>query len=184
MDRKEAADLLDNLIGMIEDSGGRDYDTALKMGIEALSAQIDHSGDVNGKVDLIDRQTAIDALVTPRVLDVYDSYWNGRNKQYQEDIDAINALPSAQPDLDEWCYSCSEYDAERHCCPRWNRVIRQTLEDAQPEIIHCGDCEYKDDGIDEDGIQFLKCLHGRSYGGTRINDYCSWAERRTDATTI
>ena len=48
------------------------------------------------------------------------------------------------------------------------------------EIIHCGDCWYKDDGIDEDGIHFLKCLHGRSYGGTRINDFCSWAERRTD----
>ena len=49
-------------------------------------------------MDLIDRQAAIDALVTPRVHDVYDSYWNGRNKQHQEDIDAINALPSAQPE--------------------------------------------------------------------------------------
>ena len=54
------------------------------------------------------------------------------------------------------------------------------LPSAEPEIIHCGDCRYKDDGIDEDGIPFLKCLNGRSYGCTRINDYCSWAERRTD----
>lgn len=52
------------------------------------------------------------------------------------------------------------------------------LPSAQLEIIYCGDCKYKDDGIDEDGIPFLKCLQGRSYGGTRINDYCSWAERR------
>ena len=59
-------------------------------------------------------------------------------------------------------------------------VIVEKLPSAQPEIIHCGDCRYKDDGIDEDGIPFLKCLHGRSYGGTRINDFCSWAERRTD----
>lgn len=51
--------------------------------------------------DLISRKAAIDALVTPRVHDVYDSYWNGRNKQHQEDIDAINALPSAQPELIE-----------------------------------------------------------------------------------
>ena len=51
---------------------------------------------------------------------------------------------------------------------------------AQPEIIYCGDCKYKDDGIDEDGLPFLKCLHGRSYGGTRINDFCSWAERREE----
>ena len=48
--------------------------------------------------DLISRQAAIDALVTPRIYDVYDSYWNGRNKQHQEDIDAIKALPSAQPE--------------------------------------------------------------------------------------
>ena len=54
------------------------------------------------------------------------------------------------------------------------------LPPAQPEIIYCGDCRYKDDGIDEDGIPFLKCLNGRSYGGTRINDFCSWAERRTN----
>ena len=62
---------------------------------------------------------------------------------------------------------------------RFAYYLRQ-LPSAQPEIIHCGDCRYKDDGIDEDGIPFLKCLHGRSYGGTRINDFCSWAERRTN----
>lgn len=59
------------------------------------------------------------------------------------------------------------------------RVINE-VPSAQPEIIHCGDCKYKDDGIDEDGIPFLKCLNGRSYGGTRINDFCSWAERRAE----
>ena len=35
--------------------------------------------------------------------------------------------------LDEWCEDCKEYDHERHCCPRWNRVIRETLKDAQPD---------------------------------------------------
>ena len=59
--------------------------------------------------------------------------------------------------------------------------VLEELPSAQPKIIYCGDCRYKDDGIDEDGIPFLKCLNGRSYGGTRINDFCSWAERRTDA---
>ena len=51
MDREKAADLLDNLIGMVEDNHGADYDTALKIGIEALST----SGDI------IYRQAAIDA---------------------------------------------------------------------------------------------------------------------------
>lgn len=38
MDRQTAADLLDNLLGMVDDSQENDYDTALKMGIEALKA--------------------------------------------------------------------------------------------------------------------------------------------------
>ena len=54
--------------------------------------------------------------------------------------DALQKLPSVQRDTDEWCSSCKEYDTERHCCPRWNRVIRETLKDAQPEVIRCKDC--------------------------------------------
>lgn len=34
-----------------------------------------------------------------------------------------------EPKLDEWCTDCKEYDKERHSCPRWNRVIRETLND-------------------------------------------------------
>ena len=34
---------------------------------------------------------------------------------------------NAEPDTYEWCTDCKEYDHNRHCCPRWNRVIRQTL---------------------------------------------------------
>ena len=51
-------------------------------------------------------------------------------------ISTVSTMPPAQPDLDEWCTDCREYDKERHSCPRWNRVIRQTVEDmkaAQPE---------------------------------------------------
>ena len=29
----------------------------------------------------------------------------------------------------QWCDDCKEYDKQRHCCPRWNRVIRQTVEE-------------------------------------------------------
>lgn len=37
MNRQTAADLLDNLVGMVEDTQENDYDTALRMGIEALN---------------------------------------------------------------------------------------------------------------------------------------------------
>ena len=36
MTREEAIDLLDNLIGMVEDNHNADYDTALKMAIKSL----------------------------------------------------------------------------------------------------------------------------------------------------
>ena len=38
---------------------------------------------------------------------------------------------------------CKEYDQEKHCCHRWTKVIRQTVEDMKkqyaleyPEIVH------------------------------------------------
>lgn len=79
-----------------------------------------HSERRYGKMaetDLISRQAAID------VVKGIDSYF----------VKYIEELPSAQPDLDEWCDTCKEYDQERHCCPRFNRVIKKALEDAQPE---------------------------------------------------
>lgn len=45
----------------------------------------------------------------------------------------IMRFPSAQSDLDEWCTDCKEYDSEKNCCPRFNRVIRQAMKDAQLE---------------------------------------------------
>lgn len=39
MTNQEAIDLLDNLIGMIEDNHGSDYDSAIRMAIDALKPQ-------------------------------------------------------------------------------------------------------------------------------------------------
>ena len=111
--------------------------------------------------DLIDRQAAIDASV----------------KMVSEGIEWIpvyhlKSLPSAQPEphYDEWCTDCKEYDHERHCCPRWNRVIRETLKDAQPEIIRCKDCKWKQ------GSECVRFADVRPWP----DDFCSRAERRTD----
>ena len=48
---------------------------------------------------------------------------------------ADEIMPSAQPEyrLDEWCTDCKEYDTERHCCPRFNQVIRTTLDEMKSE---------------------------------------------------
>lgn len=37
--------------------------------------------------------------------------------------------------LDEWCVDCKEYDKEKCCCPRYNKVIRTTLQDVKTELI-------------------------------------------------
>ena len=75
--------------------------------------------------DLIDRQQAIDACMK----------YNGHGSVWACIMEDIKMLPPAQPEphYDEWCDTCKEYDHERHCCPRWNHVIRTALQDAKPE---------------------------------------------------
>ena len=74
-------------------------------------------------------------------------------------IDEIEKLPSAERDykFDEWCTDCKEYDHERHCCPRFNQVIRTTLQEVQEErkkgkwilkpniygVAYCSECDYE-----------------------------------------
>ena len=31
----------------------------------------------------------------------------------------------------EWCHDCKEYDAEKHCCHRFTKVIRETVEEVK-----------------------------------------------------
>jgi len=44
----------------------------------------------------------------------------------------IEAL-QAQPNYNEWCTDCKEYNHEKHCCPRFNKVIQTTLEEMRSE---------------------------------------------------
>lgn len=42
----------------------------------------------------------------------------------------------------DWCTGCKEYDYEKHCCPRWNKMIRDTVEEnkAALKIVNCPEC--------------------------------------------
>lgn len=74
--------------------------------------------------DLISRQAAIHAITKQNgVVD----------KSVAKRI--LIQLPSAESEyrLDEWCTDCKEYDQDRHCCPRFNRVIRETVDEIEPE---------------------------------------------------
>ena len=96
--------------------------------------------------DLISRQAAIDAIDVlcqenrykiPGKAETYSQY----NEAWQDALDraegAIGNLPPAQlePNYDEWCTDCKEYDHENSCCHRWTNVIRQTRRELQDEFV-------------------------------------------------
>lgn len=45
------------------------------------------------------------------------------------DVDRIKNLQPFECIVDRWCTDCGEYDAKNHRCPRFNRVIRETVEE-------------------------------------------------------
>ena len=109
--------------------------------------------------DLISRQAAIDVLADMHCKSDEDGYvWIIRSDAWAR----IDALPSAQPEyrLDEWCTDCKEYDTEKHCCPRFNQVIRTTLNEMKSERKK-GKWIYGEDnpGTGRDGWFCSECEH-------------------------
>lgn len=84
-------------------------------------------------MDLIERQAAIESIMKAAQEiedDIHLSLTMAQGARSM--VVEIERLPSAEPDLDQWCTDCKEYDAEKHHCPRYNRVIREALKDAKP----------------------------------------------------
>lgn len=69
---------------------------------------------------------------------------NGMYKYHQLYCTAINMGILAIETLEkqkgtfEWCSDCAEYDKERHCCHRFTKVIRQTVEECKKEYANEG----------------------------------------------
>ena len=80
--------------------------------------------------DLIERQVIINELESWLKV---DGYSEGELNMLKAVLFELQYMPSAQPDLNEWCTDCKEYNKEKHHCPRFNRVIREAVKDAQPE---------------------------------------------------
>ena len=102
MDKEQAIDLLDNLIGMIEDNQDNDYDTAFRMAIEALKAQLFLEGITS---DLISRTETVEHL--RRVLDVtvpITDYDGGYVDGVEVGISTVSTMPTVQPERQkgEW----------------------------------------------------------------------------------
>lgn len=76
--------------------------------------------------ELISRESALEALRKCQTY-LFEERDPDKKIELRSAEWAIEDLPSAHPELDKWCTDCKEYDHERHCCPRYNRVIRETL---------------------------------------------------------
>lgn len=119
--------------------------------------------------DLIDRQAAIDALekLSANYTGVGKREWHPHVRECQYEI---QHMPSAQPETDSFCTDCKEYDSERNFCPRFDRVIKKTVEEMQ--IIRCGECKHwKNDHLCEVLSRF-------GTFETEVYFYCGFAERR------
>lgn len=131
--------------------------------------------------DLISRQAAIDAVHKE-----FDDciVWDESGMTTANEVERIlDSVPSAQPDLDEWCKDCKEYDKEKHCCPRFNRVIREALKDTEPEIIYCKDCVKHNIGDDDTPYKSYVCplvkFRGKAQGHEFDYQYCVYGVRKT-----
>ena len=93
---------------------------------------------MEGKDDAISRRAAIEALDA-----LCDRECEYSKKQRSvmcgachlgSAFDAVEQLP-AQPPLEEfeWCTDCKEYDQKNHCCHRFTKVIRQTVEELKAQ---------------------------------------------------
>ena len=101
--------------------------------------------------DFINRQDAIDA-----VLNLSDKLAN-EMLFIDAIVDEIENLPSAEPLEDfEWCTDCKEYDQEKHCCHRWTKVIRQTVEEMQMMGKIAKVIEHDASITDTDGYKYLR----------------------------
>lgn len=123
-------------------------------------------GENNG--DTISRQEALDA-----VHNCTDIYINNLPVMVDK-VDACKALaelPAAQPPLEEfeWCTDCKEYDQKAHCCHRFTKVIRRTVEELN--VVRCKDCKWFGD---------IGCAMQIVDDSDRPseNDFCSFAERK------
>lgn len=56
-------------------------------------------------------------------------YHHTEEAQHKALKEALSQVPEARQEEFEWCHDCKEYDQERHCCYRFTKTIRDTVEE-------------------------------------------------------
>ena len=95
--------------------------------------------------DLISRQAMIDAMKRHRAIFCKNRIeFMALPKDEKARVDEIDNCisdlvnaPDAELEVFEFCASgenpCKEYDQQNHCCHRWTKVIRQTVEELKSQ---------------------------------------------------
>ena len=113
-----------------------EHKEAFEMAIKALEQEPTTNNDLS---DCISRKFMRDLGAT------CIAYRNEKQKLIP--IIGIDFLPSVtpqEPQTFKWCTDCKEYDKEKHCCPRWSKVIRNAVEalEQEPKTGHWVHGEY------------------------------------------
>lgn len=126
----------------------------------------------------INRHKAIEAIehiTSSMSVCVNSDECHGMQRMQRQAIIELTNLPSAEEESFEWCDTCKEYDQEKHCCHRWTKVIRNTVEELR--VVRCKDCKYAEYMDDVQSLWCTECGNGRTVAPY---DFCSYGERRID----
>jgi hypothetical protein len=82
--------------------------------------------------NVLEQESCEDAVSRAEAVKVASGYCHPSNIAKE-----LAKLPSVQPkyNASEWCHDCKEYDQDKHCCPRFNKVIRNTVEEIKELYI-------------------------------------------------
>lgn len=53
--------------------------------------------------------------------------------EIEGDYEIVRKYEEPESQTFKWCETCKEYDQEKHCCHRWSKVIRDTVEEMKQE---------------------------------------------------
>ena len=137
--------------------------------------------------DLISRQAVLDKFKSLCDVCGDGEKYNGvmcRCCSLDDGICIVEDMPSAEPLEDfEWCHDCKEYDQEKHCCHRWTKVIRKTVEEMQMMGKIAKVIEHDASITDTDGYKYLRSEYicgnckKKVIGG---DEYCSHCGARLE----
>jgi hypothetical protein len=85
-----------------------------------------------------DMREVVLPFVKKRLLETnYEGLGEADAKEFEREFNEILNLATKaleqEPQTFKWCTDCREYDQEKHCCHRWSKVIRDTVEETKQE---------------------------------------------------